>query len=250
MALQEQVKLHYDALNETEKEMISYLMDHLDELCGLSITDIARMLQSSRSSVLRLAQKLGYRGYSQLKYEMQNAVQTREVIPDNLVASFRHEVERTFELAEQVNFLPLVQAMSQAQNLILYATGFVQSNYLKQLSSELFMYGRPNFKVNGESNFEIIARSLTSKDLVIIASYSGNTPGILQTINLLSVRKVPICSVTVLSNNKLTEASRYSLFYETSELAGIEGGISMNSLGIILTILSRKYLEYTFYDEV
>ncbi len=250
MALQDQVKRNYDALNDTEKEMISYVMDHLDELCQLSITDMAKMLQSSRSSVLRLAQKLGYRGYSQMKYEMQTAVETREVIPDNLVASFRHEVERTFELAEQVNFLPLVQAMSQAQNLILYATGFVQSNYLKQLSSELFMFGRPNFKVNGESNFEIIARSLTSKDLVIIASYSGNTPGILQIVNLLNVRKVPICSVTILSNNKLTEASRYSLFYEVSNLAGVDDGISMNALGIILSILSRKYLEYTLYDEV
>lgn len=66
----EVIKLNYDRLNDTEKEMCSYLADHLEELADLSINDMAKMLQSSRSSVLRMAQKLGYRGYSEMKYEM------------------------------------------------------------------------------------------------------------------------------------------------------------------------------------
>lgn len=81
----QQVKVSYDGLNDTEKEMASFLVSHTEDLCGLSINDMAKMLQSSRSSVLRLAQKLGYRGYSQMKFEMQEALNAREVIPQDLV---------------------------------------------------------------------------------------------------------------------------------------------------------------------
>lgn len=247
----EVIKLNYDRLNDTEKEMCSYLADHLEELADLSINDMAKMLQSSRSSVLRMAQKLGYRGYSEMKYEMKLAAETAEVVPANLEEQFRKDVSRTFDLLEQVNFMPLLQAMEQADHLIIYATGFVQNNYSKQLSSELFMAGRHNYLISGESNFEITARTLTERDLVILVSFSGNTPGIQNTVNLLNVRKVPLCSITKLSSNFLTSASRYQLFYETSDLP-LPGhhGASLNALSILLTILARKYLEYVLYDEV
>lgn len=138
----EVIKLNYDRLNDTEKEMCSYLADHLEELADLSINDMAKMLQSSRSSVLRMAQKLGYRGYSEMKYEMKLAAETAEVVPANLEEQFRKDVSRTFDLLEQVNFMPLLQAMEQADHLIIYATGFVQNNYSKQLSS---LNSRPKY---------------------------------------------------------------------------------------------------------
>lgn len=246
----EQVKMRYADLNETEKEMISYVTAHLEDLHDLSIVEMAAMLKSSRSSVLRLAQKLGYRGYSQMKYEMKEAVDAKEVIPANLEEQFQKNVLKTFELVDQVNFMPLLHAIDQAEKLIIYATGFVQNNYAKQFSSELYLYGKPNFLVSGETNFEVISRTLTSKDLVIVVGFSGNTPGIQNAINLLSVRKVPICSITALSKNKLTDASRFSLFYQTSSLPIDGDGVSLNALSILMTVLARKYLEFILYDEV
>lgn len=251
MGFFETARLHYDELNDTEKEMVSYIVDHLEDLLNLSINDLAKILKSSRSSILRLSQKLGYRGYSQMKYEMLTAMQTKEVIPINLEEQFHKDIQRTFELANQVNFMPLLQAIDNAQQLIVYATGFVQNNYAKQFSSELFMYGKPNFLVSGETNFNVIANTLTEEDLVIIVSYSGNTPAIQNTVHLLNIKKVPICSITHLSKNFLTDASRYSLFYEVSEIPLPNGtGNSLNALGVLMTILARKYLEYILYDEI
>ena len=252
MGIHEQIQLQFDALNDTEKEMVSYLEDHMEDMANLSIVEMARMLSSSRSSVLRLAQKLGYRGYSEMKFEISQAVTMKEVIPSNLVQQFEHDVQRSFELCSQVNFMPLLRAIEQSEKMVVYATGFVQNNYAKQLSSELFLYGKPNHLVSGEANFEIIARTLGPKDLVLVVGYSGNTPGIRNAINILNLRKVPICSVTVLSRNFLTDHARYSLFFETSPLplAQINDAVSLNALAIPLSILSRKYLEYVLYDEV
>lgn len=146
--------------------------------------------------------------------------------------------------------MPLVYDIHHARQVIIYATGFVQNNYAKQFSSELFLAGRSNYIVSGESNFEVISHSLTSEDLVIIISYSGNTPGIRQTVNGLNMKNIPILSITQLGKNFLTESSTYQLYYDVTEFPlDDEKIISMNAVGIALTILVRKYQEFVFYDE-
>lgn len=186
-----------------------------------------------------------------MKYEMQQALDAREVIPQDLVDQYRYDVLRTFDMCAQVNYMPLLKAIDSSNRLIIYATGFVQNNYSKQFSSELFLYGKPNHLISGETNFEIIARTLTPDDLVIIVSLSGETPHLRNIVNLLNIRKVPICSVTMLSKNFLSDRSQYSLHYEVSPLPlQAESAQSMNALSVTLTVLARKYLEYAHFDEV
>lgn len=48
----------------------------------------------------------------------------------------------------------------------------------------------------------------------------------------------------------LVENSDYQLYYNTTEFPlDDEHIISMNAVGIILTILARKYQEFAFFDE-
>ena len=48
----------------------------------------------------------------------------------------------------------------------------------------------------------------------------------------------------------LVENSDYQLYYNTTEFRlEDEHIISMNAVGIILTILARKYQEFAFFDE-
>ena len=49
---------------------------------------------------------------------------------------------------------------------------------------------------------------------------------------------------------ELVENSDYQLYYNTTEFPiEDEHIISMNAVGIILTILARKYQEFAFFDE-
>lgn len=245
-----QAELIYATLSENEKDMVQYITNHKEEVSEMSINDLAKVLISSKSSVLRLAQKLGYTGYSELKYSLKNSTIKKAVEPTDLVQKFRKEIDKTFEYADQVNFVPLISEIHKARQVILYATGFSQNNYTKQFSSELFMAGRSNYIVSGETNFEIISHALTSEDFVIIISLSGNTPGIKTIINGLNMKNISILSITELSKNFLVDNSKYHLYYNTT-LFPLEDEhiISMNAIGIILTILMRKYQEFVFFDE-
>ena len=170
-----QAELLYADLNDSEKEMIQYIKSHKQEVINMTINELAKILLSSKSSVLRLAKKLGFTGYSELKYALKKEIVKKAIIPTDLVETYKKEINKTFEYATQVNYVPLVYDIHHARQVIIYATGFVQNNYAKQFSSELFLAGRSNYIVSGESNFEVISHSLTSEDFVIIISFSGNT---------------------------------------------------------------------------
>ena len=55
---------------ETEKEVIDYLMNHLDLLEELSINDLAKKTYTSNATIIRLCRKTGYSGYKALKVDL------------------------------------------------------------------------------------------------------------------------------------------------------------------------------------
>lgn len=251
MIFDQHIQIHYDQLSDNEKEMVNYLRKHRKNVVKMSIVELGESLLSSKSSVLRLAQKLGFRGFTDMKYAIEQSLHQVAIEPTDLVATFKNEIQQTFQYAEQTNFQPLIDRVYHAKNVYLYATGFSQNNMTKEFSNDLFVSGRPNFLISGETNFNMISHTLTEEDLVIVTSLSGNTPSIQETIKNLNINRVPICSVTSFSKNFLRDHSDYQLYYETSELPSnvIDGATSIVGLNIILTIFARKYREFVLFDQ-
>lgn len=251
MNFEQHLRLHYDNLSDMEKEMVAYLRQHPAQVVDMTIVELGEKLLSSKSSILRLAKKLGFRGYSEMKYVIQTSLKEPALTPEDLVHHLKHEIDQTFHYSEQTNFQPILDRLKQARTVIIYATGFTQTNYSQDFSNDLFLSGRPNYLVSGETNFAMIAETLTEEDFVIVASLSGETEGIKETLKLLNLNAVPICSVTQFGKNYLNDHATYRLYYEVSPLQSqvIHGATSMIALNVILTILARKYREFVLYDE-
>lgn len=251
MNFDQHLKLNYEKLSEGEQEMVHYIVNHPSDIIKLSINELGDRLLSSKSSVLRLSKKLGFRGFSEMKYSIEQSLVQTAISPTDLVATLQKEVEMTFQYAKQTNFQPILDELKNATHVYLYATGFTQNNYTKDFSNDLFLSGRTNFLLSGETNFEMISQTLTTDDLIIVTSLSGNTPAIKNTIKNLQLYKIPLLSITVFGKNFLSSASNYQLYYETTELPSpiVSGGSSMIGLNIILTILARKYREFVLFDE-
>ena len=69
-----QAGLIYSTLSDNEKDMIQDIRNHKADVVDMPINELAKVLLSSKSSVLRLAQKLGYTGYSELKYSLKKDI--------------------------------------------------------------------------------------------------------------------------------------------------------------------------------
>ena len=68
MNFDQHVKLVYDTLTDSEKETISYIRSNKATVIEMSISDLASNVLSSKSTILRLAKILVFRGYTDLKY--------------------------------------------------------------------------------------------------------------------------------------------------------------------------------------
>ncbi|MDI6554179.1 MurR/RpiR family transcriptional regulator, partial [Leuconostoc falkenbergense] len=66
------LKQHYDDLTDSEREVVSYLYDHMSEVKKMGIIEVAKKTLVSKSTVLRLSQKLGYSGFSEMKKYLTN----------------------------------------------------------------------------------------------------------------------------------------------------------------------------------
>ncbi len=251
MDFEQRVKLNYDRLSDSDKEMVYYIQQNKKEVVGLSAVEFAGKTLTSKSSVSRLSKKLGLNGFSELKYILSQEIKQTFIPPEDFVSQLKGNVDKTFQYSNQVNFQPLLNKIASCKNLFIYATGFTQNNYSKEFSNDLFLSGKPNFLISGETNFDMISQTLTSEDLVIVTSLSGETPGIKDTIKKINLSKVPICSVTSFGKNFLSDNSDYQLYYEVSELPNstIGSGKSMIGLNMILIILSYKYREFVLFDE-
>ncbi len=55
-------------LNELEMAVYKYIVQHFEEIDQLTIRELSAACHVSTSTILRCITKLGYRGYSELKY--------------------------------------------------------------------------------------------------------------------------------------------------------------------------------------
>lgn len=251
MNFDQHVKVVYDVLSPSEKETINYIRQNQQVVSTMSINELASHVLSSRSTILRLAKKLGFRGYTDLKYALEENLKQPSIIPSDLIGNLHDDVVKTFQYAQQVNFEPLIDAINKAQTLVIYTSGYTQESYAREFSKELMLVGKNNYILSGKSSFEIASLRLTTADLVIAISLSGAVTGVRDTITELVLNGIPICSVTDFGKNFLEEHAKYKLFYQTSPLPSpySDKERSMVGLNIILMILARKYREAVLFDE-
>src|SRR6202167_4414430 len=57
----------YSGLRAAEQRVADFVLKHPDELIYLTVTELAERTNTSESTVVRLCQKIGYKGYQEFK---------------------------------------------------------------------------------------------------------------------------------------------------------------------------------------
>ncbi len=251
MIFEQQVKLHYNNLADSEKIMLQFILKNKEKVINSSIVELGELLLSSKSSVLRLAKKLGFQGFAEMKYMLKESLQQTQFEPEDLVGKVKYDISRTFHICEQTNMTSLLTAMKDARLVFLFATGFSQNNFLKEFSKDLLVSGRSNILISGETNLALSDSLITNDDLIIIAGLSGETPGLREIIPILKLNNVPIAAITQIGKNYLQDNAQYNLYFESAKISNNSGMDLqiMIGLNVTLNILLMKYHEFVLYDE-
>ncbi|MCF1685687.1 MurR/RpiR family transcriptional regulator [Tetragenococcus halophilus] len=249
MSIEALINEYYDHLNENDQHISQYIINHEEECKRLSITQLAEATLTSKSSILRFTQKLGFSGYSEFKYALkqQNTYHTEE---SSFVAMQQEDLLQTAKLFNQQNITPALQAFDQAQSIYCYGTGWGQRDVLQNFMRSVIPLQRFPIHLQSQKELSLVLNgSITEKDLMIILSLSGENKPQESILNQMKLKKIPLLSITNMSRNRLASKATYNLYYQSTEIGESTDEIfSMMPLFQIMDLFYRAYVDYKQID--
>ena len=143
MELEGIINEHFNELNENEKAIIEYIIKNKANCQEMTIIELAKETLTSKSSILRLTQKLGFSGYSEFKYSIRKDISKQNNVGQeyDLYSMQIKDIETTKKIFEQTELTPILKQMQEAERVFCYGTGWGQRNVLADFFRSMFDLG-------------------------------------------------------------------------------------------------------------
>lgn len=175
-------------LNDLEKQIVSYMQNHLDELKSIGIRQMAKDNYTSTSTIYKLCNKFGFEGYSDMIYHLTN---TKETTVDFNVRYIEYKTE----------FKKILNHKSS--RIIVFGLGF-SAPIAEYIQQRLTLLGYQTFSV---VHMEMFNQLDTDNTVLIVISYSGQTPRLREIVKNASDNHVPVISFIGNKNSPIYIAS-------------------------------------------
>lgn len=246
MKLAELVNSNYSKLNENDLHIVKYILNNKKNCSKMGINELADKCNVSKSTVLRLTQKLGLSGYSEfkifLKWEEEKNIEEDVDYLENMCKS----VVDTIKINNENSIKETCKAIYEAERIFIYGTGRAQQMCVEEMK-RLFLFSHKYFTViEGVYEFESLIHNLGSKDVVIIVSLSGNTKNLDSCTTQLNMRGTKVISITKLENNSLASMTPYNLYGATA-CRELNSGVKHESTLFFYIIVELLFYNYELY---
>lgn len=247
MRLEEKINTYYNQLSKTDFNVLNYLITHKHKIIEESVDEISKQAFVSPASIIRCAKKLGFSGFSELKYFIKEELHTDTTSIDTSTNLLKKDISDTVNLITQTDLTPICKKIEQSQRIFIYGTDWgekLSCSYLARnfMACGIFMHEIPSIT---EMNWN--THKMSSDDLVIIFSYSGEALNTKQLVSELKIRNIPIISITPLSGNYLSSEANYRLYYKATQIENENDSIKefnfFTSLNVLTDFLFRYYYD-------
>lgn len=214
MNLENLVHQYHKNLNDLDRVVIQYIMNHTDTISNMSIVDVANATHVSKSSVLRTTKRLGFSGYSEFKYFLRQANKPEEVEQEtNILVKQKNDIMQTLVNLGAYDLEPIYQSMNQAETIYCFGTGHTQQHAMSEFSKMMFHMEKKVMIIPSKNELDMVMPMITENDLIVIASLSGETEEVKQNLTTLKFRNVPVLTITAMGDNFFARNSTYHLNY-------------------------------------
>lgn len=217
LKLIELVNENYGIFSDTEKSICSFLLDNQQDLSVMNINEFAQKSLSSKSSVIRFSQKLGFTGFSEMKtfIKWENEQEHQKSNNYSFFEQVIHDSEETINYLKKKDFLDIYQQVEKAKNIYVMPTGTTQQIQASELQ-RLFMMSEKDVRIIPSNikvaEFKRMYEILSSEDLVFILSLSGENIDLEESINLLKQKNVKTVSISNFQSSFLSKNCDYNVY--------------------------------------
>lgn len=217
--LQGSISNKYSSLTRTQKRVAQYLLDNPSKVVSMDLESIARETFSSRSTVLRCIQELGFSGLKELQRHIAEAVDTdgkAGPISGWLYESTLMAVRETYKTLDYTALDEAVARCQRASRLFWYGVG--DSGFLVEMANHrCWLLGIDSGVCTEEANLQSVSHTIDGSQVLIIVSRSGNGYYLVKPLEIAAQRNMFTIGITGSALSYLAEQCDVALVARTRE---------------------------------
>lgn len=244
-----------EQMSVIERKLADFILDNANLLRDYSSQQLADAVGTSQSSVVKFCQKLGYKGYPDLKLAVSEAVITASTLNrdspelnpvqsdlftlvEQLQFSLHSHLRGILDVNDEKLLLDAANSVNQADKILI--SGFGASNIVAQdLQFRLLQLGKLAILHSDPSLVAQMASTLNSNSVMLLISESGQEPDLLKLARYAKHKNIPLISLTSYKTNALSMAATTALY----ALSGDEN----ERINPILVQLAQQHLCHILY---
>ncbi|MBJ3815702.1 MurR/RpiR family transcriptional regulator [Shimwellia pseudoproteus] len=248
------IRQRFSSLTQSDRKLAKYVLDNPVQALHMSSQQLANAADVSQSSVVKFAQKMGYKGYPALKISLSEALATAPATPsvsvhnailgddplrvvgEKLIKENIAAMHATLDVNSEDKLLHSVAMIRHARRILLVGIG-ASGLVAKNLAWKLMKIG-----VNAVAEQDMHAllatvQAMSSDDLLLAISYSGERREINLAADEASNVGAQILALTGFHPNALQQRATHCLYTIAEEQATRSAAISSTSAQMMLTDL-------------
>ena len=257
-ALVLKMKALFSELNGSEQKVVSYIIEHPEEVIYLSVSDLAEKSGSSTATVVRACRSVGMKGYQDLKLNLtQNIVTPLQsisekinendsitVVLDKVFSSIIHTLNYTRDVVDIKAVEEAVLLILNAHRIVVFGMG--NSHGIATDVQHKFIRLGLNVVAFSDSHLQsMVSAHLSERDVVVAISHSGSSKDIIEAVKLAKTSNAKIISICNLGNSPLSRISDVKLFTASNEtkyriVALASRHAQMALIDVIYTMIAMK----------
>ncbi len=246
MTIFEQLSNPNITLNDTEKKIVDYILQNYDHLG--TIKSISDELFMSPNTIVRLCKKLGYTGFSELKYTILQNQSQQNIDPSN-----NYDIKEVFDYTLSINSLDKIRLAAKTifdcNQLVIFSLGLSHIVAL-DLLKKLVHLNKVVFAPDDRDCCKLYANNLQEGQVAMILSLSGNTDIMKNITYTAKAKDIPIVTLTGWGQNSVATLGDVNLFAFYNKLSVNNYDVSSRlGLYILTELIFQEYLKLYYRNE-
>lgn len=211
----ENIKHNFEELFPAEKKTAQYILDHLEEVTLLNISQLAKKAHASEASIVRMAKHLGYNGFFQMRLLLSNDVAQKDsdmlnnaplLTSEKIFSACANRIRSLSSFISTNDLLCAAKLICEARMCHIIGAGNTipiasDLGFRLQRNGQSCMYSSLP-----EQYFNNIALG-DSSDLIIAISRSGASTQVLKALSLAKKKEMKILVITADPNSQIMDFS-------------------------------------------
>ena len=251
-----------NSFTESEQTFIDFIFNHPYDVIQLNLQQLSKTSYVSISTIYRVMEKLEINGLNQLKLQISESLKNNENLKNidynypfqktnthyqiltQMLELYDQTLKNTINLIDLDVLLHTVQALKKANNIYIFPS--IGNYFMAESFQQNMLEIGVKVDVIKEAYYQHWHVQLCDEnDIVMLISYAGRTPQIMDIVHDLNKKNIPIILISSTIHTPIDQFAKYHLYfssYEDSE-EKIASFSSRASLQFLLDCLYACYFN-------